>query len=116
MPEHASWPSLPMCERVERAELYCNGSLGNIVIEQRHDLSCKGEEPSHRSVGRFSWQDSRGKTHKRAIAAIHTDRVRDKVDLGPVLAGDGAIVGPVPVEDQQAVGTFCDHIAIHGKG
>ena len=91
-------------------------SARDVVVEYWHHFSRKRQQPLLGRVWIFTGVQGGGYAYECAIAAVHAYGIGDQVKFRPVLTGYAAIMGPIPIEHQLAIGSFSDHVTIRGKG
>lgn len=84
-------------------------------MKQRDHVRSKGSKPLLRGVGCLAGIHRSGDAHQGTVAAVHLDGVDDQVELRPVLTGDPAIVGPVPIKNEFPGVSFRDDITVRRK-
>ena len=91
-------------------------SSRNVVIEQREHGRSKRKKPLLGGIRRFAWQHISRDTNQGAVATVHTNRVFNQVELGPIFTGHPAVVSPVPVQHQFVRAGSGDDIAVRREG
>src|SRR5258708_27889503 len=90
-------------------------SAWNVVVQQRNDIAGKWEDALLCRVGGFAGIHCGGNAHQGSVAAVHPHGVRHQVELCPIFAGEAAVMGPIPVEDQLARVALGNNIAAGRK-
>src|SRR5271170_1166212 len=87
-------------------------SARDVAAYQRAHSLGKGEQSSLASVRFFLCPEQSIDSNEGIIVAVPAKRVEYQIKIRPVFAGNASTPSPEPEENQLAIGSLCDHIAI----
>lgn len=82
------------------------------MIEERDQGGREGVNTLLGVVGCFAAKHGSDQAHERAVASVHSNRVLHEIELGPVLAGNTAIMRPKPIQYEATIVTLRDDVSI----